>query len=496
MGKLWVDVRGRRATLNGREIFLRSKIFDLLCVLVEQRGQVVMTEEIMREVWPERVPSRETVKSTVQHLRKVLGDSAGKPAFIETQRGLGYRFVGDVTLAKERSGYHSRRAFSVAVFVEYSDDPDLGIIGLLKARLENDLARFEALRIQFSDLAYANVRSLSGVRSATHRVGAEIIVALRLFGSKPGYELLLQVVHGHSGTIIWSDRFFASANRLCVDFPYGAVAQRIERAVTRHWDELLPRNAQRTAMDYCQFGLAIQPDNATSNARSKRAFEMALALDDGHARAWSGLAEACYNDAFLEYSEDPDASLELAMQKAQRAISLAPTASRPIWITGKINQLRHEWRLAEKAFARAIQLNPNDADAQAMMGSYLMDAGRSDEAIPFLKKSIALNPVNETRAYWALGAAYYNLRQYQLAIDSVNAVLNRRPEFSRPYRIAAAAYAMMGRVGKAREITRTHLAKDRRNTISAAEIYMHRVSRERRDIDHLLAGFEKAGFSN
>ncbi|MDE9452059.1 winged helix-turn-helix domain-containing protein [Aliiroseovarius sp. Z3] len=497
MAPLQVDLSGRSVVLRGREIALRSKTFDLLRVLVESRGQAVPAEDLKNRVWPDRMPSRDTLKSTVQQLRLALGETARRPVFIQTKRGFGYEFVGSVSLTSSPLTGRPDRAFSVAVLLEYTDCADLGVIGILKTRLEDELNRFETLQIQFSDCVNSRIRTLSELRLAGHRVGADFVIVLRAFRNDPEYpahELFLQVVHGHSGTVIWSHRIRADSNRLCEVFPSGVVAQRVEKEVVQYANSRSSRRAPRTAMDYCQIGFAVQPDNKGLNEEARCAFEMALSLDNGNVLAWCGLAETHFNDAFHQYTEDIDKSLDTALRYVQRATRLGPTTSRPAWIMGRVLQLRHEWRLAEKAFARAIFLNPSDSDAQSMMGSFLLHAGRSAEAVPFLHRSIALNPIHETRAFWALGAAFYNLGRYETAIESLDSILIRRPNFTRPYRLVAASFAMMGRPGRAREVTRTHLGMDPSNTLSSAESYMERATRSRRDIDHLLTGFEKAGF--
>ena len=87
-GLIEVDVRGRRALLDGEELQLTLKEFDLLALLASEPGVVVDRQRILREVWDTTwYGSSKTVDVHVAALRKKLGD----PALIETVRGVGLR---------------------------------------------------------------------------------------------------------------------------------------------------------------------------------------------------------------------------------------------------------------------------------------------------------------------------------------------------------------------------------------------------------------------
>lgn len=89
-GTLEVDIRARRAVLDGRELQLTTKEFDLLSLLAEEPGTVVSRQRILREVWnTEWYGSSKTVDVHVASLRKKLGDRR----WIETVRGVGLRLA-------------------------------------------------------------------------------------------------------------------------------------------------------------------------------------------------------------------------------------------------------------------------------------------------------------------------------------------------------------------------------------------------------------------
>ena len=97
VGDLAIDVAGRRATVAGRGIELSRKEFDLLVRLARDAGRVVTREQLMTDVWDTNwFGSTKTLDVHVGWLRRKLGDGArgGGEAWIETVRGVGYRFRG------------------------------------------------------------------------------------------------------------------------------------------------------------------------------------------------------------------------------------------------------------------------------------------------------------------------------------------------------------------------------------------------------------------
>ncbi len=85
-----VDASARRAFLNGQELALTAKEFDLLAMLLREEEKVVPREALIAELWGD---GRKT-KSLDMHvvtLRRKLGDDAINPHHITTVRGVGFR---------------------------------------------------------------------------------------------------------------------------------------------------------------------------------------------------------------------------------------------------------------------------------------------------------------------------------------------------------------------------------------------------------------------
>jgi two-component system, OmpR family, response regulator RegX3 len=92
---LHVDLAARRATLDGEELALSRKEFDLLAELVRHAGRVVTREHLMDRVWDENwFGSTKTLDVHVRWLRGKLGETAENAHYLQTVRGVGFRFRG------------------------------------------------------------------------------------------------------------------------------------------------------------------------------------------------------------------------------------------------------------------------------------------------------------------------------------------------------------------------------------------------------------------
>lgn len=96
-GSLTIDSNRRRVEVKGGgEVELTAKEFDLLYVMAANPGIVLTRDRLMEKVWGyEYMGDTRTVDVYIRHLREKLTDDADNPRFIETVRGVGYRFKGE-----------------------------------------------------------------------------------------------------------------------------------------------------------------------------------------------------------------------------------------------------------------------------------------------------------------------------------------------------------------------------------------------------------------
>lgn len=93
-GTLAVDPVGHTVTVEGKAVVLTQKEFEVLCLLLKRRGQVLSREQLIGEVWGYAFTGESrTVDVHVRTLRQKLGEAG---AYIETVRGYGYKIPLDI----------------------------------------------------------------------------------------------------------------------------------------------------------------------------------------------------------------------------------------------------------------------------------------------------------------------------------------------------------------------------------------------------------------
>ena len=88
---------------NDQPVELRAKAFHVLSCLLKNRHRMVSKDELLDEVWHKQFIAESTLNSCIKTVRQVLGDDGKNQKYIQTVRGMGYRFVSPVEMIKPTS---------------------------------------------------------------------------------------------------------------------------------------------------------------------------------------------------------------------------------------------------------------------------------------------------------------------------------------------------------------------------------------------------------
>jgi DNA-binding response OmpR family regulator len=91
VGGLRIDLQRREVTLDGRDLDLTRREFDLLAFLAARPGVVVARRELLAEVWRQPYGTDQTIDVHLSWLRRKLGETASRPRYLHTVRGVGVR---------------------------------------------------------------------------------------------------------------------------------------------------------------------------------------------------------------------------------------------------------------------------------------------------------------------------------------------------------------------------------------------------------------------
>ncbi|MEV0702570.1 response regulator transcription factor [Saccharopolyspora sp. NPDC050389] len=91
-GALWLDLEARRGTLNGAELALTGREFDLLAFLLRNPGRAFTRPELLEAVWGGNFGDHSTVTVHMRRLREKIEPDPARPSRISTVWGVGYRY--------------------------------------------------------------------------------------------------------------------------------------------------------------------------------------------------------------------------------------------------------------------------------------------------------------------------------------------------------------------------------------------------------------------
>jgi DNA-binding winged helix-turn-helix (wHTH) protein len=102
-GQFQVDLQSESLFKEGSQVHIPFKVFQALLALVERPGEIVTRQALRARLWPDGsfVNYETNVNTTVNKLRRVLGDSTEKPTYVKTIPRKGYCFLGRVERENE-----------------------------------------------------------------------------------------------------------------------------------------------------------------------------------------------------------------------------------------------------------------------------------------------------------------------------------------------------------------------------------------------------------
>ncbi|MCX7630045.1 MAG: tetratricopeptide repeat protein [Geminicoccaceae bacterium] len=280
------------------------------------------------------------------------------------------------------------------------------------------------------------------------------------------------ILHAHlvdaaSGKVAWSERLerdgadlFALERDLARNLA-AMLAGRVEDQEQRRLHRAGP--PQLEAYGQLLLGLGhLYRYTAAGNAAARAAFERALELDPGYARALAMLSRTHNYDWRYRWSREPEISLALSLELAREAVALDPADARGYAELGFARLYSKDVAGALEAYETAHRLNPNDPDVLAFMADALVYAGRAREALELVAKAKRLNPHYPDVYLWSEADALFSLGLY----DEVVAAIGKMRDPAEGCRLLAASHALAGRPAEARRYAELVLRRQPNFTVS------------------------------
>ena len=312
--------------------------------------------------------------------------------------------------------------------------------------LITDLSRNEGLFV----IARNSTFAYKGKSIDARRIARELGVRYLLEGSARRaagrVRINVQLIDSVGGGHLWAERFDRAFEDVFA--VQDEVTARIAGALIGKLSPHLPRNRPKNmeAFDLCVRGRHLHELSPVAAREGFLLLQRAISIDPDYAEAHAWFALSHWI-GWLHWGWPEAEHRGRSIEIIGRAVELDPNSACCRWIQGML--LAYEFRPEESdaAFAMALKLDPNHADAWAELSDISVLKGRITDALAQVNKAFRLNPHPPVWYYLLLGQAQYAAKDYAAAIETLRHESTYR---TGSRRILAAALAMTGRMEEAK----------------------------------------------
>lgn len=499
-GRFRLDPTGCVLFCDDRAVTLPRKAADTLLFLVKNAGKVVEKQDLLKHVWRDAFVEEGSLARTISILRKALEDGVGGQEFISTIPTRGYRFAAPV---ESLPSYHppqhpSRVMLAVLPFENMSrrKSQEYFSDGLTEEMI-TQLARLSPERLGV--IARTSAMHYQSTGKSIREIGSELGVAFVLEGSvrRDGNRVRIaaQLIQVSDETHVWAESY----ERNLVDIL--ALQSDVAKAIAREIRvKLAPQERERLASTgavnpqayeaYLKGRYLLNKRTLGALQQSVTYFERAIQHEAQYPVAYAGLADAYLTLLDVGYLSASEATNK-AKKAAGKALEADETLAEAHSSLGHAHLHDFNWSDAGREFQRAIELNPNYANAHFYYANYLMAMGRKDEAIAEAQYALRLDPVS-LPAGTNLSCALYHAGRCQEAAEQALKVLDIDPTFYRAQLELGRVYEQQGKYQRAIGAFRKAVSSSGRSSPYLAELaHAYAAAGKRREAVKLLQELRK-----
>ncbi|PDT33676.1 adenylate cyclase [Rhizobium sp. M10] len=477
---------------NDEPVAIGHRGLKLLAALVGRSGEILAKTELMDAAWPGMAVEEGNLTVQIAQLRKLLGPAAGGGEWIATVPRVGYRFTGAMQrlsgVKRKTLPLPDKPSIAVLPFLNIGNDPEQeSFVDGLTEDLITDLSRMPGLFVIARNSAFAYKGRAVDAREIAEELGVRYLLEGSARRAAGRVRVNAKLVDTVSGTHLWAERFDRSLDDIFV--VQDEVTARIVEALLGRLRTPPPRRRPRSleAYDLCVRARKLMDDSPQAAEEAHLMLTRAVALDPDYAEAYRWLAMNHWM-GWVHSGGPTEATRRIALQLARKAVAIDPNDAGCRWVLAYLLAYERDFAAADAEFAKAIELDPNEADTFAALSDVTVLAGRVEQGLEQIRKAFRLNPFPASWYYLALGQAQYAAGQYAAAVETL-----RRDDTYRTSsrRFLAASLAQLGRLDEARAESELFLVANPGFSIrhwAATEPF-----RDARTLDHFVEGYRKAG---
>ena len=345
-------------------------------------------------------------------------------------------FVGSIAgVVYFSSKNQTIQSVAVLPFVNASSDPDAEYLsdGITES-LINSLSQLPKLTVMSRDSVYQYKGQSTTAQAAGRDLKVQVVLTGRV--TQRGDTLIINadLVEVDSNRQLWGEQYTRKIRDVL------AVQEEISREISdRLQFRLTGEEQKRLTKHYTNSTEAYQlylrgryhSNQLTEDGLKKSVeyFQRAIELDPSYALAYAGLSSSYLDLGGVLGFQSPREFYPRAKAAAMKALEIDETLAEAHASLALIKQV-FDWDPAgaEREVKRALQLNPNYAEAYQTYGTVLESIGRFDEAIAARKRAAELDPLAAFRTA-DVGYPYYYARRYDEAIEHYRRALDLDPTF-------------------------------------------------------------------
>jgi TolB-like protein/class 3 adenylate cyclase/Flp pilus assembly protein TadD len=344
----------------------------------------------------------------------------------------------------------AKPSIAILPFTGMSADPEHEhFVDGLTEDLITDLSRNAELFVIARNSTFAYKGRSVDARQIARELGVRYLLegSARRAGGR--IRINVQLIDAIGGGHLWAERFDREIGDI-FDLQ-DAVTARIVTELVGHL--VAAPSRQRTssieAYDLCVRGRALITNGGGKPAVLHEAvvtMERALALDPAYAEPHRWIA-FCRLLRWVHGMEAEHPHRALAVEHARTAVRLDPLDAANLWVMAWILSYENLIPETEQAFAKALELDPNNADAWATFADISAVQGKIEVALDAIRRALRLEPHTPFFYFWFEGFILYLNSDYEAAVKTTQ----RSEVFgTASHRILAAALAQLGRIDEAR----------------------------------------------
>jgi eukaryotic-like serine/threonine-protein kinase len=333
--------------------------------------------------------------------------------------------------------------------------------------INNSLARLPNLRV----VPHSVALHYKGKQVDAQKVGDELKVQSVLTGSVTprgdGVTVNVELDDIRDGKELWGQQYNRNpADLLAVQNDIAReVSQRLSGQASAATQQEMSKGSTGNAEAYQLYLKGkYYTDKLTKDGLAKGVdyFNQAIAIDPNYGLAYNGLAFNYINQDGW-YMRGAEAGPK-AKEAAERALAIDPKdAGAHLALAIESQWYEWNWAVAENEFKRAIELNPNDAEAHGYYSWLLAPMGRGPEALVEAKRAQQIAPLTSLANFFVSSVLVFT-RQWDPAIQQLHSDIELDPNFWFDHCFLGRAYEAKGRLPEAVAEFQKALALDHDNT--------------------------------